>query len=398
VLPNEVLAEDQASLTYGDEPRMTATDVVASDTSIAAAARLLALAKNPILTTRAGGRDPEAVPHLVRLAESLSLPIFESIVPSHMNFPRAHPLYQGVEAGNHVDEADVIVVLENDAPWSPRRNHPGADAKVISIGEDPLYERYPVRSFQSDVSLAGNVAETLRRLADAIGALPQVSGLEARANAWAKKHDEVRQGRLDRAMAAREQQPLNKAWVSYCVDQVRDDDTILVNELGLETGFMQLETPGSLYDCSPAGVLGWGIGAALGAKLAAPEKTVMACTGDGSYMYGVPTATHWISTKYDLPVLYMVWNNIQLGAVAGTGRSLFPGGWAAKTNTNVLSDLSPSVQFERVVEACGGYGQRVDDPAEVPAALERALHAVKVEKRQALINFVSAPMTGPRFA
>jgi acetolactate synthase-1/2/3 large subunit len=199
-------------------------------------------------------------------------------------------------------------------------------------------------------------------------------------------------------MAAREQQPLNKAWVSYCVDQIRDDDTILVNELGLETGFMQLETPGSLYDCSPAGVLGWGIGAALGAKLAAPEKTVMACTGDGSYMYGVPTATHWISTKYDLPVLYMVWNNIQLGAVAGTGRSLFPGGWAAKTNTNVLSDLSPSVQFERVVEACGGYGQRVDDPAEVPAALERALHAVKVEKRQALINFVSAPMTGPRFA
>ena len=84
-------------------------------------------------------------------------------------------------------------------------------------------------------------------------------------------------------------------------------------------------------------------------------------------------------------------------AVAGTARNLFPNGWAAKTNPTILSDLSPSVQFEKVVEACGGYGQRIDDPAEVPAALERALHAVRVEKRQALINFVSAPMTGPRF-
>ena len=82
---------------------------------------------------------------------------------------------------------------------------------------------------------------------------------------------------------------------------------------------------------------------------------------------------------------------------AASGGAPAANGWAAKTNPTILSDLSPSVQFEKVVEACGGYGQRIDDPAEVPAALERALHAVRVEKRQALINFVSAPMTGPRF-
>ncbi len=398
VLPNEILAEDMENLTYGSEPRMGPTDTVPSAKSIAEAAALLAKAKNPILTTRAGGRDPETVKHLVRLAEAISLPIFESIVPSHMNFPRDHRLYQGVEAGKNVDEADVIVVLENDAPWSPRRNQPSPDARVISIAEDPLYERYPVRSFQSDINLAGNVAETLRCLADAVVALPRQTDVEARAAAWGAKHDEVLAGRRSRAEAAGQKRPLDKAWVSHCVEQVRDADTIFINELGLETGQLQFDRAGTLFDCSPAGVLGWGIGAALGAKLAAPEKTVMCCVGDGSYMYGVPTATHWISTKYDLPVLYMVWNNIQLGAVAGTARGLFPEGWAAKNNPTILSDLSPSVQFEKVVEACGGYGQRVEDPAEVPAALERALHAVKVERRQALINFVSAPMTGPRNA
>jgi acetolactate synthase-1/2/3 large subunit len=396
VLPNEILAEDQETLTYGTEPRMSPTDTVPSSRTIEDAAALIARARNPILITRAGGRDPAAVSHLVRLCEAVSMPVFESIVPSHMNFPRGHRLYQGVEAGQNVNEADVIVVLENDAPWSPRRNQPAPDARVISIAEDPLYERYPVRSFQSDLNLAGNVAETLRTLADAVYALPRPADVEARAAAWGVKHDEVIEGRKQRALAAREKRPLDKAWVSYCLEQVRDEETILVNELGLDMGQLAFDKPGSLFDVSPAGVLGWGLGAALGAKLAAPEKTVIACTGDGSYMYGVPTASHWIGTKYDLPVLYLVWNNVQLGAVAGTARGLFPNGWAAKTNPTILSDLSPSVRFEQVVEACDGYGQRVEDPAEVPAALERALYAVRVERRQALINFVSAPMTGPR--
>ena len=87
------------------------------------------------------------------------MPVFESIVPSHMNFPRSHRLYQGIEAGQNVNEADVIVVLENDAPWSPRRKKPSPDARVISIAEDPLYERYPVRSFQSDLNLEINAVK-----------------------------------------------------------------------------------------------------------------------------------------------------------------------------------------------------------------------------------------------
>jgi acetolactate synthase-1/2/3 large subunit len=51
-----------------------------------------------------------------------------------------------------------------------------------------------------------------------------------------------------------------------------------------------------------------------------------------------------------------------------------------------LSCLEPSPDYEKIVEASGGYGERVTDPAELPAALQRALHAMRVEKRQALLN------------
>ena len=94
---------------------------------------------------------------------------------------------------------------------------------------------------------------------------------------------------------------------------------------------------------------------------------------------------------FNLPILYIVWNNAQWGAVASATRGVYPDGWSVRTENFPFSDLSPSLDFEMICQAAGGYGERVEDPADVPAALERALHAVKVEKRQALLNMVSAP-------
>jgi acetolactate synthase-1/2/3 large subunit len=203
-------------------------------------------------------------------------------------------------------------------------------------------------------------------------------------------HDKVRKAARDRALAGKEDVPLSKAWVSYCFEQQRDADTTIVSELGLDTSQFEFERPDQYYGVSTAGVLGWGVGAGLGAKLAMPEKTVITTVGDGSYMFGVPEAGHWVSRKMNLPVLYVVWNNSRWNAVQGATKGVYPEGWAVKTNNFPFSDLSPALEFEMVCQAAGGYGERVDDPAEVPAAIERALHAVKVEKRQALLNFVGA--------
>jgi len=127
---------------------------------------------------------------------------------------------------------------------------------------------------------------------------------------------------------------------------------------------------------------------ALGIKLGAPEKTVIATVGDGAYIFGAPTAAHFVARAQDLPVLFVVFNNRAWNAVKRSVRSHAPQGWAARTGLMPLSDLDPAPDYELVCQANGGYGERVEDPAALPGALERALRAVRQERRQALLNVI----------
>ncbi|MBI3326538.1 MAG: hypothetical protein HYZ81_07535, partial [Nitrospinae bacterium] len=147
-----------------------------------------------------------------------------------------------------------------------------------------------------------------------------------------------------------------------------------------------LTVPGSYFAASPAGGLGWGAGAALGAKLAAPEKTVIATLGEGAYMFGCPTAAHFVARAYDLPVVFVVFNNQCWNAVKRAAKGIYPNGWAAKTNNWPFTDLTPSPAYERMADVHGGYGELVEKPSAVLPALRRALKAVKKEKRQAILN------------
>jgi acetolactate synthase-1/2/3 large subunit len=394
-LPREVLAEKRTSLTYSSEPRVRPTVGAAAPDAVAAAARALAEARNPLLVTAAVGRDPAAIPVLVRLAELLNLPVFETSAPLFFNFPVTHPLHQGSNLAATLAEADVVVVVEADVPWLPAYAKPADDATVIGVAHDPLYARYPIRSFPVDIALAGAPRHTLAALADALEAEElDGSAIGERGRGFAAAHERVRAGVRERAEATRAERPLHRAWFTHCLEQVRDDDTVVLSEIGFDTTQLEPTRPGSFFGVSTAGVLGWSIGAALGAKLAARDKTVICGVGDGSYIFGAPEAAHWLSRKLDLPVLYVVWNNSEWSAVSQAARQVYPEGWAVRTGTFPFSDLSPSLAFEKVCEAAGGYGERVEDPEEVPAALERALHAVRVEGRQALLNVIGSTGRG----
>ena len=389
-LPREVLAQEIENFEYSERPRMQPNVGMAAPDSIKEVAGLLAKAKNPIVITAALGRDPEAVPELVKLAEQLNIPVFAG--GTYMNFPVSHRLHQGGMPGPALNEADLILVVEQDVPWMPSSGAgPNENATVVGIGFDPLFTNFPLRSFPVHVNLTGSPKYTLQALTSAIaGESLDAAAIAARGERWSANHDKVRQAARDRALAGKEERPLNKAWVSYCFEQQRDADTTIVSELGLDVSQFEFDEPDQFYGVSTAGVLGWGVGAGLGAKLAMPEKTVIATVGDGSYMFGVPEAGHWVSRKMNLPVLYVVWNNQRWNAVQNATRGVYPDGWQERTTQRPFSDLSPSLDFEMVCQSAGGYGERVEDPAEVPAAIERALHAVRVEKRQALLNFVGA--------
>jgi acetolactate synthase-1/2/3 large subunit len=190
--------------------------------------------------------------------------------------------------------------------------------------------------------------------------------------------------------AAKNQKPINPIWLSKCIGNVMDDKTIIINETVTSrlSEVIPLNRPGSQFSTPLAGHLGWGVGAAIGTKLGAPEATVIAAEGDGSYMFAAPTACHFTAQKYRIPFLTVVYNNQAWNASINAARGLYPDGVAQKTRNFPGCDLSPSPQFELTAQACGAYAERVEEPDEVPRALQRALKVVKEERRQALLNVV----------
>ena len=169
---------------------------------------------------------------------------------------------------------------------------------------------------------------------------------------------------------------------------MRDADTIVISDHGIGNEVLNIREPGSYYGGSPAGGLGWGIGGGLGMKLARPEKTLIVTVGDGTYMFNNPTACHFVSEAYDLPLLTIICNNAIWHASKAATQQVMPDGWAASTGNFPLTELAPSPRYEKVVEAHGGYGEMVDDPQQVLPALKRALKVVKEEKRQAVLNVI----------
>src|SRR5881396_1288605 len=387
-LPREVLAEKHESLEYADPSRAPRpSDVVAAPDAVEEAARLLAAAQNPVVITKALGRDPRAVDAMVGLAEVAALPVVDHF-HTHVNFPQDHPLHAGYDATPYLDEADAIVVIESDAPWFPQLKSPRPDAKLVQIGVDPLFSRYPIRGFGADVALAGTVRLTLAALADALR--PRVEGrlVDERRRRWQGEHARRREASATAARRVQNDRPIDMAWLSRCVGDLVDERTIVVNEYDLDATQTCFRVPGSYFNGPASSSLGWGLGAALGAKLAAPDKTVVCAVGDGAYIFGAPTAAHFVARAYDVPVLFIVFNNRAWNAVKRAVRDLAPDGSRATTGPMVLSDLEPAPDYELVCQASGGHAERVEDPAALPDALARALKVVREEKRQALLNVI----------
>ena len=388
-LPREVLAEELENISYHAQPRMNiAEDRIPTPEAIAQAAELLARAKNPILVTRAAGKDTRTVQPLVELAELLGMAVIDGGA-LYANFPKGNPLYAGGDVGSNLKDADVVVVLEADAPWTTPGSAPPSDARIIGIGEDPLFSNYPIRGFHVDYNLAGSPRLTLQALVNAVKDIGvDSSAVQSRKEKWSISSRERREAAQRRAEEAKNETPISKAWFSYCLADFLDENTILLNELGVDVSQIEFNHPGTYFGTPPSAALGWALGASLGSKLAAPDKTVVCCVGDGSYIFGSGTAAHIVSQAQNLPVLNIVWNNGIWNAVQNATKVIYADGYAVRNNDFAVSTLSQSFQYELICQAAGGYAERVEDPSQVPEAIRRALHAVKVEKRQALLNII----------
>src|SRR5436190_1012174 len=383
-LPREILASSFSSPMSERPLMMPATPPAADPDALAQAAKLLGNARRPLLITANGGRTVESARAVERLAMALAVPVIHYRL-RFLALSTEHPMQCGWDPHALIKEADVVLVVDCDVPWIPKEGAPKAEAKVIHIGTDPLFARYPLRGFRADIALTGAVAPTLEALWRAAQKeAPSVKQIEARRKAVADLSEATRK----KARAGTEPMPnaMTGKWLSACMNRLMDERTLLVNEYPTVLEEMVIKEPGRYFGNASAGGLGWGLGAALGAKLASPDKTVIAALGDGAYMFGNPTAGHYVSEAMHLPVLFVIANNARWAAVHRSTLATYPKGFASQRKDPPFATLEPSPRFEHVIQASGGHGERVNEPKELMPALERALKVVKEEKRQALVN------------
>ncbi len=392
-LPREVLAREMKEQTFRADTGLAAAAAPGPNpAAVKDAAEVLVAAKRPVIITNTLGRSVAAVEALSRFAKRFALPVAQPS-PRYMNLSRKHPMHLGYDTARFVRNADAILVVDSDVPWIPGDVSPPPECAVIHLGNDPVYERYPIRGFIGDLVIQADTGLGLSALEECMSEAGKARAefsteIDERRKRLAAEKAEI-EAAWDKA-AAPETGPegrISRPWATRKVFEACGEDAVYVNEYPFFPPFLPVTQPRSFFSTPPAGGLGWGLGAALGMKLGAPGKLVVAGVGDGAYLFNNPAVVHQISEANGLPVLMVVFNNERWQAVVGSTLSVHPDGHAAKLNQEMpLSRLKPSPAFEKYAEASGGLGIRVERPGELPGALEQALHAVQKENRQALVN------------
>jgi acetolactate synthase-1/2/3 large subunit len=324
---------------------------------------------------------------LSKLAERYALPVVNHNARV-VTLPASHPMHAGYDSAPLLPEADLVINAECDVPWYPHLDKTRPGCKFAHIGEDTIYQRYPMRSFPSDLAITSRSAFAFEALHAALEQhLPAMSAAIERRRKQAAERAKARREKVAKdARGAPDK--ITAQYLSHKIGETFGTDAVIFNEYPLSIEHCPREKPETFYSLGPAGGLGWGLGAAIGAKLAAPEKLIVATLGDGSYMFGNPTASHWVQEKFKLPVLSIVFNNSRYGAVRRATLSMFKDGAAGEDDGRFFADLDPSPPFDEFVKAQGGHGERVERPDDVPAALQRARDAVRSGK-QALLNIIT---------
>ncbi|HJS61641.1 MAG TPA: thiamine pyrophosphate-requiring protein [Pseudolabrys sp.] len=385
VLPREPLAAALPEPVGPTKPRPQAAAAYPDPRTIATLAEWIAAAERPLIVTST--LPTEAVHQLERLAERCAIPVVTH-GPRSVCLPSSHSMHFGFEPGALLADADLVIALECDVPWIPHLQHPPGGCRVAHVGEDPFYVRYPMRSFPSDLALQAGPAQALDALARAVE--PRLQMADARIAARrARLTERMRTRRAQLAKDSAAGTTISPEYLSRVIGETVGKDAVIINEYPLRPDHCAREKPGTFFALGPAGGLGWGFGAALGVKLAAPDNFVVATLGDGSYMFANPMVGHWVSAVQNLPILTIVFNNSRYGAVRRATLSMFKDGAAGENDGRTFADLDPSPPFEEMARAQGAHAERVEKPADLPEALSRARNAVINEKRQAVLNVIT---------
>jgi thiamine pyrophosphate-dependent acetolactate synthase large subunit-like protein len=347
------------------------------------AARLLAQARRPLLIAGDEVWKSGAQAELVAFSEKFGLPV-ASLSQAFYNFPAKHPHYVGafhMNAELVKRGVDLIVVVgARDfggklVPGSPEA--PEA-ARIVRIGIDTSAMS---RNYATDLALVSDVKEAL---SDLRAAMESLLAKDRIASLAASRSEEVRAiTAAMRARAAQERRsnlgrrPVHPDELGAIMARTLDPDAIVVSENltgrygAFSFGFRERE---QMWVGNTGNSLGWGVGASIGAKLAAPDRQVVCSIGDGSVMYSA--SGFWTQARYGIPVLTVVWNNCNYQTVRHAYDNYQ--GKMAKTGHYAGMYLGdPEIDFVKLAQSQGVAGEKAGAPDQIEAALKRGIAATR---------------------
>ncbi len=346
------------------------------------AARMLARAERPLIIAGDVVAQSDALAELVEVAELVGAPVLAECVPSTCSFPFTHPLYGG--AMPRLAPAIRAQLLRHDLLFSV-----GGDLFTLSLpGDvDPMPPGLPVvhldvnpwelgKNYPEAVAIHGDPKATLPELAEHVRRETGPTG-HPQAGARIAAARSARQGVLaDLAQRARRESgtvPMHPLALVNAIAETLPADVVVIDEsissaLGVRD-LLRCQDATSFYGLRGGGI-GWGLPAALGVKLALPDRPVVALVGDGSAMYTIQGL--WTAAREGVAGVFVIFNNQSYRILKQ--RTLALKGFSAQDDRYVGMDLDqPPIDFVGLARALGVPGERVEKTSDVAPALGRGL-------------------------
>ncbi len=354
------------------------------------AAKWMIEAKRPVVISGDEIWKSGAQAQLLALSERLGLPVASSDAypNNHLegfcNFPLQHPHYIGAFGGGseYVRKTpDLIVFIgarDVGGEAIPRTPAIPNEARVIRIGIDT---NSMSRNYATDLAVVGDVREALN---DLTAALDSALTKDREKSLREQRSAEVRaftKTRFDR-LAAGVQSNLGKPVIhadelNYAMAHHLEPNSIVVSENltgkcdSFPLGFRDNEM---MWLSNTGHSLGWGLGASIGAAIAAPKRPVVCSIGDGSVMYSA--SAFWTMARYSVPVLTVVWNNRNYQTVRHA-YSRYRGKMEQTGHYAGMYIGAPEINFVKLAESQGVAGEQVTKGADLEAALKRGVKAAR---------------------
>jgi acetolactate synthase-1/2/3 large subunit len=349
------------------------------------AAQWLLEAEAPLICVSRYGDTGGDISALQELAETVGARVMAD--PFRMNLPGLHPLHRGAPGiAPTPPDTDCVLAIESLVPWQPWAFTPES-ARVIRLAIDPIERMTPIYEFPSDLSITADPAKAVPALLEELRS-QMAADQKRRCQARRDRYQNEGRQRLEAALAAanadRARGVISPLWLSHQVGQNLDPDAVITHEL-VDASMFNRTRPGTLIGTGGSSI-GWAAPAAIGVKVAAGDRPVVACIGDGSWMFGNPQVTVWGSAFHRAPVLFIVWNN--RGYRTGTAEVLrtYPEGYAARERDLTGGWFDPCPNYSGEAAASGAHGEKVTDPNEVGPAIRRALAAIERDRRPAVLD------------